>query len=313
MEFATPFALLLVVLAVPIGFLARRKPTGYTVPSTGAVAALRPTLRLRAARLLPILRVLAVVALAIAVAGPRQGKADAVVPGEGIDIALALDISSSMDLPFAPGQTRLAATRDVVREFIKSRTDDRVGLVVFRDEALALSPPSLDYAALDTMVADLDSSLLPQDGTGIGIGLGTALNMLQDSVAASRVIVLLTDGEQNADSISPERAADLAASLKIRIYTIGIVPALGQGTIRGIDDELLVSIADRTGGKYFEASNPEQLEGVYQEIGSLERSRIGRESFESFTEWAPAFAILAAGLITLELVLRGTILRRSPA
>ncbi|MGE0599483.1 MAG: VWA domain-containing protein [Dehalococcoidia bacterium] len=313
MEFATPLALLLAFLALPVAFLARRKPAGYVVPSIGPVSALRPTWKLRVARLLPALRVLAVVALAIAIAGPREGDADTVVPGEGVDISLALDISSSMDLAFSPGETRLQATREVVREFIKSRTDDRIGLVVFRDDALALSPPSLDYSALDSMVADLDSSLLPTDGTGIGVGLGAALNMLQDSVAASRVVILLTDGEQNADSISPERAADLAAALKIRIYTIGIVPALGQGTGRGIDEDLLKAIAERTDAAYFQASSPEQLEAVYQEIGSLERSRIGRESFESFTEWAPLFATFAAGLIALELVLRGTLLRRSPA
>ncbi len=313
MEFATPLALLLAFLAVPVAFLARRKPAGYTVPSTAPVAALRPTWKLRAARFLPVLRILAVVALAIAVAGPREGDADAVVPGEGVDIALALDISSSMDFAFAPGKSRLEATREVVREFIKSRTDDRIGLVVFRDEALALSPPSLDYKALDTMVADLDGKLLATDGTGIGVGLGAALNMLQDSVAASRVVVLLTDGEQNADSISPERAADLAAALKIRVYTIGIVSTSSQGGFGGIDEDLLVAIAEQTGAKYFEASSPEQLEEVYQEIGSLERSRIGRESYESFTEWAPLFATIAAGLIALELILRGTLLRRSPA
>lgn len=312
MQFAEPLALLLALLALPVAWLARRTPRGYTVPAAGPAIAARPSLRLRAARFTPALRVLAVVALAVAVAGPRQGDAKSVVPGEGIDIALALDISSSMDQRFTNLQTRLEATKEVVREFIRNRENDRVGLVVFQQDALALSPPSLDYRALDEMVAGLNSGLLP-DGTGIGVGLANALNMLQDSTAASRIVILLTDGEHNADSISPEKAAELAISLKIRVYTIGVVSESNPGRNSEIDEELLRAIADRTGARYFEADSPQALQDVYDEIGSLERSRVGREQFESFTEWAPLFAGLAAGLIALELVLRGTILRRAPA
>lgn len=312
MDFAEPLALTLALLAVPVAFLARRKSRGYTVPTTAPVAAVTPTLRLRAARLLPALRVVAVVLLAIAVAGPREGDANAVVPGEGIDIVLSIDISTSMDERFTREQSRLEATRDVIKEFIRSRQDDRVGIVVFQDEALPLSPPSLDYAALETIVGSLESGLLP-DGTGIGVGLGSALNMLQDSTAASRVVILLTDGEHNASSITPEEAADLAVSLKIRVYTIGVVREINPGINEGIDEELLRAIADRTGATYFEADSPQSLQDVYDEISSLERSRIGRESFESFTEWAPAFAGAAAALIALELLLRGTALRRTPA
>ena len=312
MEFAEPFALALAVLAVPVALLARRKPRGYTVPGAGPLAGLKPSWRLRAARLLPLLRVAAVVMLAIAAAGPREGKADAVVQGEGVDIALAFDISSSMDTRFGPGKTRLEVSKDVIREFIKSRQNDRVGLVVFQQDAMALSPPSLDYDALDKMVAGLQSGLLP-DGTGIGVGLATALNMLQDSTAASRVVILLTDGDQNADSISPEKAAELAISLKIRVYTIGVVSQANPGRNSEIDEELLTAIADRTGAKYFEADSPQALQDVYDEIGSLERSRVGRESFDSYTEFAPWFAGAAAALLLAELVLRGTVLRRSPA
>jgi Ca-activated chloride channel family protein len=282
------------------------------VPSTAPVAAVQPTLRLRAARVLPALRVLAVVLLAVAVAGPREGNANAVVPGEGIDVVLSIDISSSMEDRFTEEQTRLEATREVIQEFIRSRQDDRVGIVVFEDEALAISPPSLDYEALEQIVGSLESGLLP-DGTGIGVGLGSALNMLQDSTAASRVVILLTDGEHNASSITPEEAADLAVSLKIRVYTIGVVNQINPGINDGIDEELLRAIADRTGATYFEADSPQSLQDVYDEISSLERSRIGRESFESFTEWAPWFAGGAAALIALELLLRGTVLRRTPA
>lgn len=312
MEFAQPLALVLAVAALPVALLVRRKPRGYTVSSAGPVLAIPPSWRLRLARALPALRVLAVLMLAVAAAGPREGKADSIVPGEGVDIALAFDISSSMDQRFAPGKSRLDASKDVIREFIKSRQNDRVGLVVFQQDALALSPPSLDYEALDKMVADLQSGLLP-DGTGIGVGLATALNMLQDSTAASRIVILLTDGEHNADSISPEKAADLAISLKIRVYTIGVVSQASAGRNPEIDEDLLRAIADRTDGKYFEADSPQALQDIYTEIGSLERSRVGRESFESFTEFAPLFAAGAALLLAAELVLRGTVLRRAPA
>ncbi len=311
MEFAEPLALVLALLALPVAFLARRKARGYIVPSTGAVATVRPTWRLRAARWLPALRVLAVVALAVAVAGPRKGDADAVVPGEGIDIALSFDISSSMDQEMSPGKSRLVATQEVIREFIKSRTDDRVGLVVFAEEALALSPPSLDYNALDRMVETLERGFLP-DGTGIGVGLANSLNMLQESTAASRIVILLTDGQHNADSITPEQATELAVSLKIRVYTIGVVNQKDPGINAGIDELLLVEIADRTGATYFEADSPQELQDIYDEIGTLERSRVGRASFESFTEWAPWFAAGAAALVAIELVLRGTVLRRTP-
>ena len=312
MEFAQPLALSLAAFALPVALLARRKPRGYTLAASGPLTAVGPTLRLRLARATPLLRVLAIVMLAVAAAGPREGRADSVVPGEGVDIALAFDISSSMEQRFAPGRSRLDASKDVIREFIRTRENDRVGLVVFQQDALALSPPSLDYEALDRMVADLNSGLLP-DGTGIGVGLAAALNMLQDSTAASRIVILLTDGEHNATSISPEKAAELAVSLKVRVYTIGMVSPAALGVNSDVDEELLTAIADRTNGKYFQADSPQALQAIYDEIGALERSKVTRESFESYTEFAPWFAAAAALLLAAELVLRGTFLRRAPA
>ena len=312
MELAAPAALALLLLAVPVLWLTLHRRRGYAVASGAGFAQARPTFRLRLARVLPALRVLSVVVLAIAVAGPRRGDANAVVPGEGIDIALSLDISSSMDTQFgAKGQTRLSVTKDVIRQFIKNRTNDRIGLVVFQRDALPLSPPTLDYEALDSLVADVNSGLLP-DGTGIGVGLATALNMLQDSTAASRVVILLTDGQHNADSISPEDAASLAASLKVRVYTIGVITP-GATRSAQVDTDLLTAISDRTGGRFFSADSPQALSDIYQEIGRLETSKVGREHFEQFSELAPWFAAAAAALLALELVLRGTWLRRSPA
>jgi len=311
MELAYPFALALALLALPVAWLARRRARGYALPSAGPLLAARPTLRLRAARALPVLRVLAVVALAIAIAGPRRGDASTIIPGEGIDIALALDISSSMDQRFGEA-SRLDTTKAVIQGFIEGRENDRIGVVVFQRDALPLSPPSLDYDALEQMVGDLESGLLP-DGTGIGVGLASALTMLQESTAASRVVILLTDGQHNAQSISPEEAAQLAVALRIRVYTIGVASDDPFTRAREIDEDLLKEIAERTEGRYFVATNPEQLTEVYDEIGSLERSRVGRESFDQFSELAPWFAASAAALLLADLLLRATWLRRAPA
>ncbi|MEP7214708.1 MAG: VWA domain-containing protein [Anaerolineaceae bacterium] len=312
MEFAAPAALVLAALALPVFLLARtRSRRPVRLPSAASLAGAPRSLRIRLLPFLPILRVLAIVALAVAVAGPRVGDANAVVPSQGVDIALALDISSSMNTSGFGGATRLEATKKVIRDFIKGRESDRIGLVVFQRDALPLSPPSLDYQALDRIVSQLASGLLP-DGTGIGVGLGSALNMLRESTAASRIVILLTDGEHNADSISPEDAAQLAAALKVRVYTIGVVSTNGTG--RGdVDEKLLQTIADRTGGKYFKANNPQALADVYSEIGKLETSRVGRERFERFTQLAPWFAGAAAILLLADITLRGTWLRRNAA
>lgn len=312
MDFAAPAALALALLAAPLALLARVGRARVVVVSSAAPLNSAPrTFRLRLLPFLPALRALAIVALAIAVAGPRVGDANAVVPGQGIDIALSVDISSSMTTSGFGNETRLEATKRVIRDFIKGREDDRIGLVVFQRDALPLTPPTLDYASLDKAIADLQSGLLP-DGTGIGVGLGSALNMLRDSTAASRIVILLTDGEHNADSISPEDAAELAAALKVRVYTIGVVS--DAPAARGeVDEKLLQAIAGRTGAKYFKADNPRALAQVYQEIGTLETSRVGRERFERFTELSPWFAGAAAALLLADLILRGTWLRRSPA
>ena len=312
MQFAAPAALALGVLALPVFLLARtRSRRTVRIPSTALLAGAPGSLRLRLLPCLPILRVLAIVALAVAVAGPRVGDANAVVPSQGVDIALSLDISSSMNTSGFGGATRLEGAKKVIRDFIKGRADDRIGLVVFQRDALPLAPPSLDYQALDRMVSQLESGLLP-DGTGIGVGLGSALNMLRESTAASRIVILLTDGEHNADSISPEAAAQLATALKIRVYTVGVVSTNASGRSE-IDEKLLQAIADRTNGKYFKANNPQALADVYAEIGKLETSRVGRERFERFTQLAPWFAGAAAALLLADLMLRGTWLRRNPA
>ncbi len=313
MEFADPWLLALAGIALPVAVLAWwRRPVAHILPSTAGVGGLRPTWRLRAARMLPVLRLLAVGLLAVAVARPRAGEANAVVPAQGIDIALSVDISSSMiSNRFADGRDRLTVTKAVIRDFIKGRENDRIGFVVFQQDALALAPPTLDYEALDKIVAQTESGILP-DGTGIGVGLATALNMLRESTAASRVVILLTDGEHNAQSISPEEAADVAAALRIRVYTIGLTGGDAPGGRGALDESRMRAISEQTGGQYFSATSPGALAGVYEEIDSLETSRVGNEIFDRYTEYGWWFAGGAALLVLAELALRGTWLRRAP-
>ena len=316
MQFADPWLLVLAIAALPLGLAAwRRRPAAIIVPFAGGLGQLRPSWRVRARRLLPVLRLAAILLVVIGIARPRVGEAEALVPAEGVDIVLAIDLSSSMATsPFGSGVTRLDATKAVIREFIGNRENDRVGIVAFQRDALPLAPLTLDYRTLDTIVSDLNSSLLP-DGTGIGVGMATALSMLEDSSASSRIVILLTDGRHNVDSISPEDAAEIAAALRIRVYTIGVVdegaaPGVGGDTI---DGELLGTIAERTEAEYFEASTAEDLAEVYDEIGSLATSRIGGEVFARHTELGPWLIAVGAALLLAELALGGTWLRRLPA
>lgn len=311
MEFANTiaFALLAVVALVAAVYLFPCR-TAFVLPATDAFGAVPVSLRLRASSALPLLRLLAAILLIVGLARPRVGDANAIIPAEGIDIILTLDLSSSMNAALSGGKTRLESTKDVVREFIAGRPDDRIGLVVFQEDALPLAPPSLDHRSLDALIADLDSSLLP-DGTGIGVGLASALNMVTESTSASRIIILLTDGEQNAASIPPEEAADLAVAVNVRVYTIGVVNEGGGRS--GVDVELLEAIAERTGGRFFTAGTEDALAEVYSEIGELETSSVGRDRYTSYTEFAPWFLGGAAGLLAVEGLLRATWLRRLPA
>ena len=312
MEFAQPYALLLAALAIPLAvaiFLPRRR--GLAVPSSAGVAKLRPTARVRLARLLPLTRAAGVGLIVVALAGPRIGDANAVVPAEGIDITFSLDISSSMSTSLIRvKQSRIEATKDVIQSFIDGRKDDRIGFVVFARDGLALSPPTLDYRALKEIVKETKPGLIT-DGTSIGVGLATALNTLRDSTAATRIVILLTDGQHNTPTIPPLDAARLAAALKIKVYTIGVVDDATAKVQNEIDENLMKAIANETGGRYFAADSPQALAAVYDEIGTLETSGVGREHFERFTELAPWFAAPAALLIMLEIVLGATWLRRT--
>jgi len=282
-------------------------------------------------RLRPILRGLRILAMALvilAVARPQTGQAREIVKGEGVDIALALDISGSMaSLDFQP-QNRLEAAKAVIGDFVQKRPYDRIGLVVFASSAFNQSPPTTDRNVLLRLLdrTELATDLGIDDGTAIGMGLANAGNMLKDSDAKSKVIILLTDGVNNAGEIDPLTAAQAAEALGIRVYTIGmgrpgevpvpVVDLFGREQIvyqeSDLDEATLQAIADTTGGRYFRAEDTAGLQEIYDEIDSLETSQVEVERFTRYQELMGWLLVPALGLFLSEMALRKTILRSLP-
>jgi Ca-activated chloride channel family protein len=269
------------------------------------------------------LRFLALALLIIALARPQAGSAREIITGQGIDIAIVLDISGSMAaLDFEPN--RLGAAKRVIREFIQQRQYDRVGLVIFASEAFSQVPPTLDYKVLERVLEETEVSwdIGLDSGTAIGLGLANGANMLRDSQADSRVIVLLTDGANNSGQIDPLTAAQIAKALDIRVYTIGAArpgPAalpFPDGRIEyrdsEIDEEALRKIADITGGLYFRAEDGEGLKEIYDTINELERSQVEVKTFTRYRELAIWLMLPGALLLTLEILLRRTLFRTIP-
>jgi Ca-activated chloride channel family protein len=285
------------------------------VGSLGGAARPHRTWRLRLDPLLPALRLLALGLLVVALARPQRGEATAESSGSGIDIVLAFDSSSSMTLPFSRTSTRLQAAKEVISRFVKSRTDDRLGLVVFQGRSLTLSPLTTDYSAIDADIQSVDRVQLTP-GTAIGVAIGQSVNLLRSSRASSRIVILLTDGENNVFEVQPLAAARIAEKLGVRVYTIGVVTPSGviPGPNRGeVDEQSLQAIADVTGGTYNRAEDPAALRQIYERIDQLEKSQFEGRTFMRFDDIAPYFLAAAAAAIALELLLRQSLLRRVAA
>ena len=328
LRFASPWLLIFLALPIIIAVLPllkrqRFKPATLQYSDLRLAGSLIPTLRERARYILPILRFLALVLLVVALARPQSGTAREVITGEGVDIAIVLDISGSMAaLDFEPN--RLGAARQVILDFIESRQYDRIGLVIFATEAFSQVPPTIDYTILKRILNETQVSwdIGLDSGTAIGLGLANGANMLRDSDTHSRVIILLTDGANNSGQIDPMTAAEIAKALDIRVYTIGAArpgPAplpFPDGRIEyrdsEIDEETLRRIADLTGGLYFRAENREGLQEIYDKINNLERSTIEVKTFTRYEELAVWLIVPAVLLLGLEALLRRTLLRTIP-
>ena len=313
MTFANPLLLLLLLLVVPLLFLKRRTGDGGGAggfSNLGLLSSYSPTWRLRYRWLPTAVRAAAIVLLIVAIARPQTGEADTNAPGQGIDIVFVLDTSSSMSVSMGD-DSRMVVAKRVLSSFIEERTNDQLGLVIFRSISLVLSPMTFDYDALLALVDDVDELNLP-DGTAIGVGLSDGLNVLRDSRARSRVVILLTDGENNSGDIEPLAAARIAQTLGVRLYTVGVLDpgARGRGQIQ-VDERALQEMAEITGGRYFPAESEEGLTLVIDNIDELEKSQVGRPQFVTYNEIAPYFLMAALALLALELALRSTVWRQA--
>ena len=267
-----------------------------------------------------VLRSLALIALIGAMARPQSSLSWQDSTTEGIDIMIASDISGSMLAEdFKPN--RLEAGKNIAIDFIKNRPNDRIGLVVFSGESFTQCPLTIDHDVLVNMYADIKNGMI-EDGTAIGMGLATAVNRLRGSEAKSKVIILLTDGSNNAGSVPPITAAEIAKQFNVRVYTVGLgtngyapYPVQTPFGVQyqrmkvDIDEGTLSKIASITGGKYFRATNNETLKEIYTQIDKLEKAKIDVTQYRKKTEMFLPWTIIALVLLSLEFLLKNTLFK----
>lgn len=331
MTFEEPFAFL-TLTAIPLLIYfhfrgARRGSLRFS--SIGSIQAIQPSWTNRGREGLLFLRCITILLIAFGLARPQKGVEESKLTGEGIDIVLVIDVSTSMraqDFQIS-GQryNRLHVVKEVVKEFIKGRSNDRIGIVVFAGRPYTLCPLTLDHGWL---IKNLDRAQIGmlEDGTAIGTAIATGTNRLRESSADSKVIILLTDGRNNAGRISPETAANLAKTLGVKIYTIGAgTKGMAPFPTRGlfgketyqpvqieIDDESLTRIAQETGGRYFRATDTANLLQVYDEIDEMEKTEFETPQYLEYKEFYVYFLIPALICFLTEIGLANTRLRILP-
>ena len=324
-EFASAYYLygLIIIPLLIVWYIFRgRKNEAYVKFSdTSFFSNMRKGWRIYARHLLFALEMCALALLIIALARPQSSSTKRNINIEGIDIILTMDISSSM-LAMDLKPDRLEAAKEVGSDFVKGRPEDRMGLVVFASETFTQVPLTTDHNMLLNMLREMKCGML-EDGTAIGDGLASSVSRLKDSEAISTVVILLTDGDNNAGSIDPATAAEMAKIFGIRVYTIGVgtrgnAPYPAQtpfGTTQiiqipvNINEPLLQNIADQTGGKYFRATSKESLQQIYDEIDQLERSKIEVNEFTRVHEEFLPFVLLGLALLLLVFLLRNTVFK----
>ncbi|QHI70101.1 VWA domain-containing protein [Tichowtungia aerotolerans] len=322
MRFANPY-LLLLLLIVPLllWWRGRRRRGSINFPDSALLLQLPVSLTVRLQPLFPILYTAGLVCLIVALARPQRGLQESRVNTEGVDIVLLLDLSTSMDTPdFAHnGQrvTRIDSAKAVIADFIQKRPDDRIGMVAFSALPYSVAPLTLDHSWLIQRMDGLRTGML-EDGTAIGDALASAVNRLRDSEAKSRIVVLVTDGENNRGELTPENAAQAAAALGIKIYTIGIGGGLPvrQGFFtqapQQLDTTVLEQVADISKGRFFRAMDLNELKKVYDTIDQLEKTEIEMQQFTRYEETAQSWLIAAVLFLTLEKLLSLTRFGRLP-
>ena len=329
MEFANPKILwLLAIIPLWVAYYVWRSMQGgatIVISSTDSLRRAPRTIRYYLQHLPAMLRMCALVLLIVAAARPQTIEHNAKTETEGIDIVLAMDVSTSMlARDFNPD--RITASKEVATQFVANRKSDRVGLVVFAGESYTQSPLTTDRASLQTLLGRLRCGVI-EDGTAIGNGLATAVNRLRESDAKSKVVILLTDGVNNSGHITPMTVAEIARDMGIKVYAIGVgrngnapYPMFDQyGRMIDvvmaqveIDEALLGDIAKMTGGKYFRATDKSSLEGIYEQINKMEKSKV--EIFETMriNEEFLIYLLVALGLLVGEFLVKYIVLKRIP-
>lgn len=322
--FAQPlfFALLLLIPFMIWWQLRSKKKDApaMRLTTTGGIAKIKPSWRVRYRPVLFVLRVIALIALTVALARPQSSNTTESIDSEGIDIVLALDVSGSMTAEdFKPN--RIEAAKANALTFVDQRPTDRIGLVIFSGESFTMCPITIDHNVLKEQISQIRSGMLV-DGTSIGMGLATAVDRLRNANGKSKVIILLTDGVNNTGLIDPNTALEIAKAYKVRVYTIG-VGTEGQAlmpvqTPMGIqkqmmpveiDEALLKKIAGETGGKYFRATGNKSLENIYKDIDKMEKTKVEVSSFKHYAELFFPFAMIAVICVALEMLLRYTVFK----
>lgn len=323
--FANPH-LLWLLLAVPLvglwSWWRARQESGLRYSDVDPAQGLPSSWALRLRGLPAILRMGALALGIAALARPQVMDVIRTRTAEGIDIMLVLDTSSSMRAEdFQPN--RFEAARDVAGSFVEGRVSDRVGLIVFAAEAYTQVPLTLDYNFLQRMLKRVRIGVV-EDGTAVGTALATAVNRLKDTEAESNVVILLTDGRNNRGEIDPATAAEIARTMEIRVYAIGVGGSGGSSAAgrehreaqqqgeAGVDEEMLKAVASTTGGRYFSASSKEALRSIYDEIDEMEATEVDERVYTDREEWYPWFLGPAVALVLLEVLLSTTLLRRFP-
>ncbi len=275
--------------------------------------------------ILTVLRVAALVLFIVAFARPRSGTEYQEVTSEGIDIMMCLDVSSSMQAEDFKPNNRLFVCKEEMKKFVSRRINDRIGLVVFARYSYTQCPVTTDYGVLLNFIDQVDFGVV-EDGTAIGMAIANSVNRLRESPAKSKIIVLLTDGDNNAGEIDPITAANLAAAFDIKVYTIGAGkpgnamfpyqdPIFGKRYVyqpTKIDEETLKAIAEKTGGKFYRARSGEELEQIYGEIDKLEKTEIETSSHIQYKELFYYFAYFGLAFLVLEIVLANSYFRKLP-
>ncbi|GAB4365506.1 MAG: VWA domain-containing protein [Calditrichia bacterium] len=329
-RFANPEYLFLLVLIPLLGYYhwrRRQKMSAQVKFSTLKHMRKVPiTFRQRLRKYFYVLRLIIIALIILGLARPQSGTRQQEITTEGIDIMMALDVSSSMLAEDFKPKNRLEAVKVIAQEFIRGRTNDRIGLVIFAGEAFTQCPLTLDYGVLIQLLEKISVAPQDWDGTAIGNGLATAVARLKDSKAKSKVIILLTDGRNNAGEINPMTAAQIAQTFNIRIYTIGTGtrgsalypiddPIWGKRYVNmpvEIDEEILKKIAAQTNGQYFRATDSEKLRAIYAQINEMEKTKIQVKEFTRYRELFVNYVVMGLALLVLEIVLAGTWLRKLP-